>query len=66
MKKTIKRFYFKQYEAPNQSPFEKPLWYFQELITHTSGFDEAIDWLKELDKEYKSMNIIQLMILSRI
>ena len=27
---------------------------FKELITHTSGdFDEAIDWLRELDKEYK-------------
>jgi hypothetical protein len=27
---------------------------FKELITHTSGdFDEAIDWLGELDKEYK-------------
>ena len=26
---------------------------FKELITHTSGdFDEAIDWLRELDKEY--------------
>ena len=25
----------------------------KELITHTSGdFDEAINWLKELDKEY--------------
>ena len=27
---------------------------FKELIIHTSGdFDEAIDWLRELDKEYK-------------
>jgi hypothetical protein len=35
-----------------------PLWstfgIFKELITHTSGdFDEAIDWLRELDTEYK-------------
>ena len=30
---------------------------FKELITHTSGdFDEAIDWLKQLDKEYKLTN----------
>src|SRR5210317_2380147 len=36
------------------SPFEKLLEIFKELITHTSGdFDEAIDWLRELDKEYQ-------------
>ena len=51
---TKKGFYFKQYEAPNQSPFDKLFGIFKELITHTSGdFDEAIDWLRELDKEYK-------------
>ncbi|GGG58867.1 vWA domain-containing protein [Bizionia arctica] len=51
----IKRgFVFKSYEAPNQSPFEKLFEIFKELITHTSGdFDEAISWLRELDKEYK-------------
>ncbi|MFE3847845.1 VWA domain-containing protein [Flavobacterium sp. ZS1P70] len=49
-----KGFYFKQYEAPFQSPFDKLFGVFKELITHTSGdFDEAIDWLRELDKEYK-------------
>jgi len=49
-----KGFYFKQYEAPNQSPFDKLFGVFKELITHTSGdFDEAIDWLRELDREYK-------------
>ncbi|MBF2707727.1 vWA domain-containing protein [Flavobacterium soyangense] len=55
MKNTIKKgFYFKTYEAPFQSPFEKLFSIFKELITHTSGdFDEAIDWLRELDKEYK-------------
>ena len=48
-----KGFVFKKYEAPNQSPFEKLFDIFKELITHTSGdFDEAIDWLRELDKEY--------------
>ena len=49
-----KGFYFKKYEAPFQSPFDKLFEVFKELITHTSGdFDEAIDWLRELDKEYK-------------
>ncbi|MBD3889924.1 vWA domain-containing protein [Olleya marilimosa] len=49
-----KGFVFKPYEAPSQSPFEKLFDIFKELITHTSGdFDEAIDWLRELDKEYK-------------
>ena len=47
-------FVFKTYEAPNQSPFEKLFEIFKELITYTSGdFDEAMDWLKQLDKEYK-------------
>lgn len=49
-----KGFYFKQYEAPFLSPFDKLFGIFKELITHTSGdFDEAINWLRELDKEYK-------------
>jgi Ca-activated chloride channel family protein len=47
-------FVFKTYEAPNQSPFEKLFEIFKELITYTSGdFDEAIDWLRQLDKEYE-------------
>ena len=51
---TRKGFVFKTYEAPEQSIFEKLFEIFKELITHTSGdFDEAIDWLKQLDKEYK-------------
>ncbi len=50
-------FLFKPYEAPDQSPFEKLFEIFKELITYTSGdFDEAIDWLKELDKEYNLTN----------
>ena len=49
-----KGFRFSNYEAAEQSPFEKLFEIFQELITHTSGdFDEAIDWLRELDKEYE-------------
>jgi len=47
-------FVFKKYEAPYQSPFDKLFEIFKELITYTSGdFDEAIDWLRQLDKEYE-------------
>ena len=56
MKNRYKRkgFVFKTYEAEHQSPFEKLFEIFKELITYTSGdFDEAIDWLRSLDKEYK-------------
>ncbi len=50
---TRKGFRFTTYEAPDQTPFEKLFEIFQELITHTSGdVDEALDWLRELDKEY--------------
>ncbi len=54
MKRNFRKgFAFKHYEAPDQSPFNKLFEIFKELITHTSGdFDEAIDWLRELDKEY--------------
>jgi len=49
-----KGFTFKKYEAPEQSPFDKLFDIFQEIITHTSGdLDEALDWMRELDKEYK-------------
>jgi len=51
---TRQGFRFTPYEAPELSPFDKLFEIFQELITHTSGdFDEAIDWLRELDKEYE-------------
>lgn len=56
MKENAKRqgFVFKKYEAPDQSPFDVLFEVFKELITHTSGdFDEAIDWLRQLDEEYK-------------
>ncbi|HET8737124.1 MAG TPA: hypothetical protein VFM69_11045 [Pricia sp.] len=49
-----KGFRFAPYKALEQTPFERLFDIFQELITHTSGdFDEAIDWLRELDKEYE-------------
>ncbi len=51
--KTRTGFRFTTYTAPDQTPFEKLFEIFQELITHTSGdVDEALDWLRELDKEY--------------
>ncbi|WP_224490863.1 vWA domain-containing protein [Robertkochia flava] len=49
-----KGFVFDSYSAPEVSTFEKLFEIFKELITHTSGdFDEAISWLRELDKEYE-------------
>lgn len=49
-----KGFRFTNYEAPNLTPFEKLFEIFKELITHTSGdVEEALDWLRELDKEYE-------------
>ena len=46
-------FLFTNFKAKSQTPFEKLFEIFKELITYTSGdFDEAIDWLKELDKEF--------------
>ena len=47
-------FRFTSFTPSPQSPFDRLFAVFKELIVHTSGdFDEAIDWLKELDKEYK-------------
>ena len=54
-KETGKRgFVFKKFEDEEKSPFDKLFEIFKELITHTSGdFDEAIDWLRQLDVEYQ-------------
>lgn len=47
-------FIFKTYQAPEVPPFDRLFEIFTELITHTSGdFDEAIDWLRQLDQEYR-------------
>lgn len=44
---------FEIYNPKDKDPFDKLFDIFKELITHTSGdFDEAIEWLRELDKEY--------------
>ena len=49
----IKGWSFGVFKEKNITPFEKLFEIFKELITHTSGdFDEAIDWLRQLDKEY--------------
>ena len=49
-----KGFRFSNYKSPDQTPFDKLFEIFKELITHTSGdVDEALDWLRELDKEYE-------------
>src|SRR5690554_1957878 len=48
-------FSFSEYieEENNQTPFERLLKIFLELITHTSGdFEEAFRWLEQLDDEY--------------
>ena len=51
---TKKGFRFENYKVPEQTPFEKLFEIFKELITHTSGdVDEALDWMKQLDKEYE-------------
>jgi uncharacterized protein with von Willebrand factor type A (vWA) domain len=45
---------FSIHKSKKQTPFEKLFEIFKELITHTSGdFEEAIEWLRELDTEYK-------------
>lgn len=50
-------FVFTSYNEPLKSLFDQLLDIFQELITHTSGdFDEGMDWLKQLDEEYKLTN----------
>jgi len=50
-------FIFTPYKAPEQSNFDRLFEIFSELITHTSGdVDEALDWFKILDDEYKLTN----------
>jgi len=55
MEKNLRKgFYFHIYQAPETSPFDRLFDIFKELITHTSGdLEEALDWLRELDSEYK-------------
>ena len=54
---TYSGFVFEPYKTEDQSPFDKLFEIFKELITFTSGdFDETINWMKELDKEYNLTN----------
>jgi len=47
-------FRFTPFKAEEKSDFNRLLDIFQELIIHTSGdVDETLDWMDELDKEYK-------------
>lgn len=48
---------FKNFEADPKSKFDELFKIFKQLITHTSGdVQEALDWFKELDKEYELTN----------
>ena len=50
-------FVFESFKPEDQYPFDKLFEIFKELITFTSGdFDETINWMRELDKEYNLTN----------
>ena len=56
---TLTFFHFSKYDPDQQgkSPFEKLLDLFLQLLTYTNGdFNEAMQWMNELDKEYKLTN----------
>jgi Ca-activated chloride channel homolog len=47
-------FRFKYYIADKKSKFDELFKIFKQVITHTSGdVKEALDWMRELDKEYE-------------
>lgn len=47
-------FRFKNFKPGSSSKFDELFKIFKQLITHTSGdVQEALDWFKELDKEYE-------------
>ena len=47
-------FKFTPFQEEEKSKFDQLFGIFKELITHTSGdFEEALNWMKTLDKEYK-------------
>lgn len=51
---TCMRYAFVPYVEPYKTNFDKLFSVFRELILYTSGdVDEALDWLEELDKQYK-------------
>ena len=49
-----KGFLFSKQVPKEEEPFDRVFGIFKELLTHTSGdVEEAFDWLKELDAEYR-------------
>lgn len=53
----MSNFRFKNFIASPTSKFDELFKLFKQLITHTSGdVNEALDWFKELDKEYNLTN----------
>ena len=53
---TMNFYHFSKFDPDQQgkSPFEKLLDLFLQLLTYTNGdFNEAMQWMNELDKEYK-------------
>ncbi len=52
--KKMSGYRFKNFSAGPKSKFDELFNLFKQLITNTSGdVEEALDWLKELDKEYE-------------
>lgn len=50
----MKGFRFEHFQGTSTSNFDRLFKIFKQLITHTSGdVEEAIDWMRELDKEYQ-------------
>ena len=48
---------FSEYTGNPESTFDRLFKIFKEILTHTSGdVDEALDWLGEIDREYKITN----------
>jgi len=53
----VQGYRFKNFISNPKSKFEELFKIFKQLITHTSGdVKEALDWFKELDKEYELTN----------
>jgi len=53
----MRGFRFERYTPGAKTKFDELFKLFKQLITHTSGdVQEALDWLRELDKEYELTN----------
>ena len=50
----MRGFRFHTFKGKDKSQFDALFDIFKQLVTHTSGdVEEALDWLRELDKEYE-------------